>query len=351
MKFQIQFFRGRKPINLHSKTFHLKSSMRCCALLLLSTLCLAQQEMPSMPGMDHSHMRTAAGQRIQVEDDPTLHSLTARVGPIALPAHTDHMHAQQLAPQMLTIPIDGWITAYHPSLEDAKGNKVPGRLVHHVAFWNTARSDFLCPTKEEHIFGAGGEMNDWPALPGVGYRVHKGDRIRITTMFHNPTDESYSDVVLKVRMQYVPAVTGEELKSVYPAWFDVKECGNSDFDIPAAGLTLSGSFTLAYPGHLLGVGGHLHDYGTELVLQQPGAAEPIAILKSQLDPQGHIVSMPVMPFLPDGIPLAKGNRLKVTASYEPPKEAHAQGMGIVVGYFLPDTDQELAGLARKAARP
>jgi hypothetical protein len=205
--------------------------------------------------------------------------------------------------------------------------------------------------KEEHIFGAGGEMNDWPALPGVGYRVHKGDRIRITTMFHNPTASSYPEVYLKVRMQYVPAETGNELKSVYPAWFDVKECGNSDFDIPADGLTLSGRFQLAYSGRLLGVGGHLHDYGTQLVLQQPGAAEPIAMLKAQLDAQGHLLSIPVMPFLPDGIPLAKGSPIQVTAAYESPKEANAQGMGIVVGYFLPDSDQEMAGLARKEPAP
>ena len=66
---------------------------------------------------------------------------------------------------------------------DGAGQPEPGRLLHHVAFYNTARPDFLCPNKQEHIFGAGGEMNDWPALPGVGYRVRKGDRIRISTMF------------------------------------------------------------------------------------------------------------------------------------------------------------------------
>lgn len=315
------------------------------AFLLLSTAVLAQHDMAQMPGM-----RRSAGRRITVKDDPTLHALTVRVGPLRLPAHTDHMHAEQLAPQVFTIPFDGWITAYHPVLEDASGTRLPGRLMHHVAFWNTARSDFLCPAKEEHIFGAGGEMNDWPPLPGVGYRVHRGDRIRITTMFHNPTDTAYPEVFLKVRMQYVPAESGTELKSVYPAWFDVKQCGNSDFDIPADGLTLSGKFQMAYTGRLLGVGGHLHDYGTELILQQPGAAEPIAILKAQLDAQGRIVSIPIMPFLPDGVPLAKGSTVEVTASYERPREPHTQGMGIIVGYFLPDTDQELASLARKAAR-
>src|SRR5512146_2056961 len=101
--------------------------MRCLALLLLSTVTFAQQpDMPQMQGMDHSHMRMAAGRRIHVEDDATLHALTVRVGPIKLPAHTGHMQARQLAPQMLEIPFDGWITAYHPALEDVAGTKIPG---------------------------------------------------------------------------------------------------------------------------------------------------------------------------------------------------------------------------------
>lgn len=313
-------------------------------LFLLPVFAFAQHDMSQMPGM-----KMAAG-RIEVTNDAASHTLTVRLGPWNLPAHTDHMHAEQLAPQMLVIPFDGWITAYHPALEDPNGERIPGRLVHHVAFWNTARSDFLCPKKEEHIFGAGGEMNDWPVLPGVGYRVHPGDRVRITTMFHNPTDTSYDQVFLKVGIEYQPAVSGQDLKSVYPAWFDVKECGNSDFDIPPSGLMLSGRFKLGYSGRLLGVGGHLHDYGKQLVLTQQGTLQPIATLKSNLDEQGHIVSMPIVPFLPDGIPLAKGTVLDVTATYGKPQEANAQGMGIVVGYFLPDTDQQMAGLARKPAQ-
>ena len=312
------------------------------AILLFSLSLFAQHDMSKMPGMKMSPGH------IEVKDDAAAHTLTVRMGPWKLPAHTDHMRAMQLTPQMLTIPFDGWITAYHPALEDASGAKLPGRLVHHVAFWNTARSDFLCPAKEEHIFGAGGEMNEWPSLPGIGYRVYKGDRIRITTMFHNPTDTSYDAVYLKVAMEYHPVAAGKPLLSVYPAWFDVKECGDSDFAIPADGGTLRGQFKLDYAGRLLGVGGHLHDYGEQLVLKKDGAAEPIATLNAKLDEQGRILSMPIQPFLPNGVLLSKGEIVDVSATYEAPKEADAHGMGIVVGYFLPDADQAMAALARKS---
>jgi hypothetical protein len=250
-----------------------------------------------------------------------------------------------MPPRTLEVPFDGWITAYHPSLVTPDGQPIPGRLLHHVAFWNTDRADFLCPNKEEHIFGAGGEMNDWPALPGFGYRVHKGDRIRITTMFHNPTATSYPQTMLQVKMEYAPADTG--LKSVYPAWFDVKQCGESDFPLNAGGTHLTGDLKVNFSGRLLGVGGHMHDYGERLVLNDAAAGQPVASLKSTLDDQGHIQSLPIVTFLDrGGYALARGAKLQVVADYGKPRVPNADGMAIVVGYFLPDNDADMGSLAR-----
>jgi hypothetical protein len=77
-------------------------------------------------------------------------------------------------------------------LVDANGNEVPGRVLHHTAFWNENRADFLCPNKEEHIFGAGDEMTNWIQVPGYGYRVQKGDKIRIETMGRLTSPEDFA---------------------------------------------------------------------------------------------------------------------------------------------------------------
>ena len=89
-------------------------------------------------------------------------------------ANSDHMAVAQPRDLYWEVGFDGWLTAYHPKMTSEDGSPVPRRVLHHVAFWNTSPSDFLCPNKEEHIFGAGSEMNDWPELPGFGYRVRKG---------------------------------------------------------------------------------------------------------------------------------------------------------------------------------
>jgi hypothetical protein len=43
-----------------------------------------------------------------------------------------------------------------------------------------------------------GELSDWPAMPGVGYRVHAGNRIKITSIFHNLCAAAYPDADLEV---------------------------------------------------------------------------------------------------------------------------------------------------------
>ncbi len=295
-------------------------------------------------------MHHASAAALQVQDDAAARVLTVRLGPLNLPAHADHMMVAQPAAQILVIPFDGWITAYHPRLVDDAGKALPSRLLHHVAFWNTARANFLCPAADEHIFGAGGEMNDWPRLPGFGYRVYAGDRIRITSMFHNLTETAYPRAWLEVRLEYVPAGAAT-LQSVYPAWFDVKECGDSGYDLTPGENVTRGQFTLGYNGVLLGVGGHLHDYGRSLVLEQLGHREPIASLTAKLDERGRIQSIPVVIFADrGGYPLRKGDVLRVTATYENPTgRALPEGaMGIVVGYFLPANDNDLAALQRTA---
>jgi hypothetical protein len=295
-------------------------------------------------------MPRSSSATLEVKDDPAAQVLTVRLGPLNLPAHTDHMHAAQPKAQFLPMPFDGWIRAYHPRLVNHRGKALPGRLLHHVAFYNTARPDFLCPNKQEHIFGAGGEMNDWPTTPGYGYPVRRGDRIRISSMFHNPTDTSYPQVYLEVRMEYTREESAATpLRSVYPAWLDVKSCGDSSYDLKPGANVTSGDVAVNYSGVLLGVGGHMHDYGRELVLKNLTQKQTVASLPAKLDAAGHIVSMPIVLFMDQGgYKVAKGDNMQVTATYENPT-GHVLdegAMGIVVGYFLPADEGELVRLHR-----
>lgn len=328
--------------------------MKRLAILGVALLALAVAARAQHQHGEHGHHgmahKVATGVKLEVKDDAAAQNILLRVGPIKLPAHGDHMTVAQPPGLYWVVPIDGWLVGYHPRLVDAASNAVPGRLLHHVAFWNTRRSDFLCPNKEEHIFGAGGEMNDWPAVPGYGYRVQKGERIRIETMVHNPTDTDYLQTYLEVRMDYRACATETApIKSVYPAWIDVMHCGHSGYDLKPGSGSQTGEITVNHSGTLLGVGGHMHDYGQRLVLENLTHKEEVAALDSRLDPSGHILSMPVKTFFDrGGYRINRGERFRVTATYDNPagRMLPEGAMGIVVGYFVPDDDAPMAALRR-----
>ena len=308
----------------------------------------ARGQRQGMRGMDMG--ASASNAKITAQNDPRQHILTIRVGPVSLPGSPGHMTMLEAPNLHFSIPFDGWLTGYRPQMVDGSGKPLPGRLLHHAAFYDLSRTNMLCPAKPDHIFGAGGEMNDWPVQPGFGYSVRKGDRILVSTMYRNDLGKEYSNVYLQVKVNYQLAGDGTALKGVYPVWFDVKECGESSYDLKPGRNVNSGEFRMRYQGLLLGVGGHLHDFGSELILSGATQNNPIAVLHPKLAPTGKIISMPIVSFANrGGYPIERGELIKVTAIYNNP-EGHALkdgAMGIMVGYFLPSTPAEMAGLQRK----
>jgi hypothetical protein len=102
---------------------------------------------------------------------------------------------------------------------------------------------------------------------------------------------------------------------------------------------------------LLGVGGHLHDYGRQVVLQDVSRKETVATLDAKVDAQGRLESVPVKLFVQEGgYKFGAGDVLKISATYENPtgKMLHDGAMGIAVGYFVPADDTKMVALRRKA---
>ena len=328
-------------------------------MLAVSITC-AQEKPATKPNeMDHKqhshdgfmqegmHHAVARGVLLQQSDDGQ--KITLRIGPLHLPAHTSHMQMPQPQDLIWKIPISGWLLAYHPKLVDANGDSVPGIVLHHVAFWNENRPDFLCPNKEEHIFGAGSELTDWTEIPGFGYRVERGDAIRVETMVHNPTPTSYDKAYLEVVIPYRDA-GGAPVKNVYPAWMDVTVCGHSGYDLPAGPSEKAGQITLRYDGVLLGVGGHMHDYAKQIVLEDTTKKATVATLAAKVDEHGQLIRMPVETFFQEGgYKLAAGDQLKMTATYNNTsgKMLRDGAMGIVVGYFVPAQGEAIAALRKQ----
>ena len=64
------------------------------------------------------HMMHVSAAKLTVTTDSEKREMAAKLGPLNLPAHSDHSAMAQPGPQFVVVPFDGWITAYHPSLVD-----------------------------------------------------------------------------------------------------------------------------------------------------------------------------------------------------------------------------------------
>ena len=137
------------------------------------------------------------------------------------------------------------------------------------------------------------------------------------------------------------------LRNYYPAWFAATGCGPTDYDLQPGRSVKTGEFVMPYTGTLLGVGGHLHDYGRRLLLENITRSEAIATLTPKLDSDGQMLSVPTVSFTTNGgYRLSRGDVVKVTATYDSPMGHGLSGgaMGIVVGYFVPAEDREFDAL-------
>src|SRR5262249_8348924 len=106
---------------------------------------------PAFAQKPHHHQNTAQQRDAKMQiHQVASDAIEIRLGPYDLPANTGHDVMPQAPDFIWEVPFDGWLVAYAPSLIDGEGNDIPQKLLHHVAFYNTGRSDFLCPEKEEH---------------------------------------------------------------------------------------------------------------------------------------------------------------------------------------------------------
>lgn len=286
-------------------------------------------------------LHQGAGVKIEVYDNSPKKELTVRLGPFnILPYHPHGLWPDQF----LILPFDGWLISFEPRLVDDRGSAFTNKLLHHLNLFDVSHEDAICPGQERLLFAQGSEMQDWPVLPGMGIPVEKYNPIRVVMKFHNPTATPFPKTYLEILIKYSLITDLPLLKSIFPVMFYVGQCGKSVFDLKPGETVRSSQVAIRYPGKLLAIGGHLHDYGHRLELTNITRTEKIVNLPSRLDPEGHYVSSPVVIFpAGKGYHLNRKDLIAVTGTYQNPTGRFLQksAMAMVFGYFLPDNPDDL----------
>jgi plastocyanin len=293
--------------------------------------------------------------------DGSRTTYTCRYGPVQVDAYQVR---QEIVTGVPRPPGKGHITGMDVNVVDAGGAAVPIQrlMLHHIVFSNMNRPDGTCGQYTlwdnktqtsfvpQRFYGAGEERAKLALPPGYGYELDGGDQWLMAWMFMNHrgvTDRAFIEY-------HVTVDTAAEVVSALPYWLDVRNCFvDPVFDVPGNGgpgstYKQATTWTAPQSGRLLGGGGHVHGGGESLVVSQPdcgdrelGRSEPLWGLPSNafyhVKPILHEPGPIAMSYWGSlhGIPIAAGEQLKLTATYDNSRP-HTRVMGIGVVYIAPD---------------
>jgi hypothetical protein len=285
--------------------------------------------------MDHAAIASAPTLRLTT--DRARHEIVVEIGPVDLPADCGHV---QLPPFHTTLPIDGWLHGYHIELGDTSGRAVPREMLHHVNVIEPSRRELFSPIMLR--LAAAGQETDPVRLPRLlGYRVRKGQELIVTSMMHNPTGRDYGGVRLRIHFPYTTAKALIKPIAIFPFYMDVMPpASRHSYDLPLGKSSRSWEARPVVSGRIIGLGGHVHQYGTSLRLEDMTARRLIWAARPAIGTDGQITAMPMKKFITSlGVPVYPGHVYRVTAEYDNTSGEAIPGgaMGALGGVFIPGT--------------
>ena len=299
---------------------------------LAATLALAG---PSGPGVPP----------VTVKVDSARHEVVITTGPWKLPNMPPMDHAMMDmgadAPlQRFAWPVDGWFRGFKYELVDEHGTVLDRRIMHHMIMVNFDRRQLLY-SAVERIAGAGSETDDASVPKTIGVPLSKGTDLGFYIMWHNETGKDLDGVYLRYTMLWTPTNQNPRPVTSLPIYMDVNLTvgGSNLFDAPPGHSVKSWDFTLPIGGRLLGVGGHLHDYGTMVRLEDAETGKELARVLARRDSTGRVlgVSRKLFGVSGEGLKLKAGHRYRVVGVYDNPTNKTEYGvMAHMVGLFVPD---------------
>jgi hypothetical protein len=236
-------------------------------------------------------------------------------------------------------PVDGYGKAFRIEVRDSRGALLPRSLLHHVIGINLDRRQFAY-SAAERLFAIGKETGE-VSLPGkLAIPLGKGQRIGFYVAWMNDSGKDFKNVSLRITMNWVPASAARDLIAVLPVYLDVNNDvgGDNTFDVIPGKSTKSFEFESPVSGRLLAVGGHLHDYGLAIRLDDAVTGATLVKLSAEREKDGRIRAVQRKFFAFNPVRLVAGHRYRIVAEYDSPRaEVIPDGaMANLVGAIAPD---------------
>jgi len=242
-----------------------------------------------------------------------------------------------------TWPVDGWYRGFRVSLVDSSGAELPQHLMHHLVGIDFAHRQLLEGDLVRFI-ASGVETHNVVLPRFLGVPMKSGQPLAIYAGWHNPGPKDYEGVYIRLAMPYLPSNTLVKPITVFPVQMDVANTpGEPDgYDLPPGKTSRTFEFTMPIAGRFLGIGGHLHDYGLDLRLEDATSGKVLSRVLTLRDSTGQVLSVGRKYYPLLGLRMQAGHRYRVVGSYDSPqKDTLVNGaMAIMAGVFAPDDPKQ-----------
>lgn len=327
-----------RDIRLRGRAGRLVLSAVCPFILGAGSLRGQAEAPPSLPAESPlARVQKLAEERV----------LEVVIGPVKLPAGMPHL---RLPIQMVTLPVVGWLHGFEWELRDASGHKLPDDLLHHVNLIDPDNRELFAPVPRR-ILAAGRETPRQVMPRLLGYPLEEGTRALIVSMFANPTETSFEEAYLHVRLFYSDRADGLfRPRNVFPFYMDVMgPVGAKSFPLPPGRTVRSWEGSPAISGRIMAVGGHLHDLGRWIRLIDVTEGKVIYEAEPLLNEAGRVVAVPTgLMWWKGGIHISRDHVYRFEVEYENPSDSLAPdgGMGALGGVILATGSDEWPELDR-----
>jgi hypothetical protein len=243
--------------------------------------------------------------------------------------------------QQFTWPMDAWFRGFHLEMVDGQGRPVSRDVIHHMIMVNFSRRMLLYPAPER-LMGAGSETEDIVVPKSIGVPMDAGMKLGMYVAWHNSTGQDLNGVYMKLTMLWTPKNQNPPPVNALPIYMDVNLTvgGTNTFDVPPGKSSKSYEFELPVGGKLLAVGGHLHDYGTSVRLEDAESGKVLTSILATRTPEGKVLKVGRRLFgvRGAGLTLRANHRYRVVGNYDNPtgKMIPQGAMAHMVGLFVPD---------------
>jgi hypothetical protein len=286
---------------------------------------------------------------VTVTIDSSRHELIITSGPFDLPnmppmedhAMMDLGMSHDTKLQRFEWPVDGWFRGFRVELRDGAGRAVPPHVMHHMVMVNFSRRQLLY-SAAERLMGTGTETEEVTVPKTIGVPMNPGMKLGMYIAWHNDTGKDLEGVQLKLSLLWTPKNQNPPPVNALPIYMDVNLTvgGTNTFDVPPGKSSKAYEFMLPTGGRLLGVGGHMHDYGTRVRLEDAETGKVLTEVAAERTPEGKLIRVKRKLFgvSGKGLRLKANHRYRVVGEYDNPTgETRIKGaMASMVGLFVPD---------------